>query len=86
MRIAVIGMGNVGGVLGRRWAEAGHQVTFCVRDPDNLRLRAARGHALAHPPRRQARDTRSRAAGNGPSYSTIICPFMTIQWPGNVQR
>ena len=21
-----------------------------------------------------------------PSYSTIICPFMTIQWPGKVQR
>src|SRR5437016_721258 len=32
MRIAVIGMGNVGGVLGRRWAAAGHAVTFGVRD------------------------------------------------------
>jgi predicted dinucleotide-binding enzyme len=35
MRIAVIGMGNVGSVLGRRWAGAGHQVTFCARDPDD---------------------------------------------------
>ncbi len=26
------------------------------------------------------------AARAAPSHSTIICPFMTIQWPGNVQR
>jgi hypothetical protein len=32
MRIAVIGSGNVGGTLGRRWADAGHAVTFGVRD------------------------------------------------------
>src|SRR5262249_32760935 len=36
----VIGMGNVGSVLGRRWAEAGHQVKFCVRDPNNPDKRA----------------------------------------------
>jgi predicted dinucleotide-binding enzyme len=28
MRIAVIGMGNVGSVLGGRWAEIGHEVTI----------------------------------------------------------
>jgi predicted dinucleotide-binding enzyme len=33
-------MGNVGSVLGRRWAEAGHDVKFCVRDPDNPGKRA----------------------------------------------
>jgi predicted dinucleotide-binding enzyme len=32
MRIAVLGMGKVGSVLGRRWSEVGHQVTFGVRD------------------------------------------------------
>jgi NADPH-dependent F420 reductase len=31
MRIAVIGAGNVGGTLGRRWAELGHDVTFGLR-------------------------------------------------------
>ena len=41
MRIAVIGMGNVGSVLGRRWAEAGHAVTFCVRDPEKPEKREA---------------------------------------------
>ena len=40
MRIAVIGMGNVGGTLGRRWAEVGHEITFCVRNPDDPKKRA----------------------------------------------
>jgi predicted dinucleotide-binding enzyme len=40
MRIAVIGMGNVGSTLGRHWAEVGHEITFCVRDPDNPKKRA----------------------------------------------
>lgn len=33
MKIAVIGAGNVGGTLGRRWAALGHEVAFGVRDP-----------------------------------------------------
>ena len=40
MRLAVIGMGNVGTVLGGRWAEKGHEVTFCVRDRDDPKKRA----------------------------------------------
>src|SRR3954447_23874006 len=31
MRITMIGAGNVGGTLGRRWAAAGHDVTFGSR-------------------------------------------------------
>ena len=31
MKIAILGMGNVGRVLGRRWVEAGHEVVFGVR-------------------------------------------------------
>lgn len=33
MKIAVIGSGNIGGTLARKWAAAGHQVTLGVRDP-----------------------------------------------------
>lgn len=33
MRIAVIGTGNIGGTLGRRWREAGHDVVYGSRDP-----------------------------------------------------
>jgi 8-hydroxy-5-deazaflavin:NADPH oxidoreductase len=40
MRIAVIGMGTVGSALGNRWAAAGQDVTFCVRDPGDTRKRA----------------------------------------------
>jgi NADPH-dependent F420 reductase len=35
MKIAIIGAGNVGEALGTRWAHAGHQVTFGVRDPED---------------------------------------------------
>ncbi|MBL8360784.1 MAG: NADPH-dependent F420 reductase [Rubrivivax sp.] len=33
MKIAIIGAGNVGGTLGKRWAAAGHDIAFGVRDP-----------------------------------------------------
>lgn len=33
MRIAVIGHGNVGGALGRRWESVGYSVIYGVRDP-----------------------------------------------------
>ncbi|HSE91707.1 MAG TPA: NADPH-dependent F420 reductase [Methylomirabilota bacterium] len=39
MRIAVIGAGNVGGALGRVWAQRGHQVVFGVRDPEAGKIR-----------------------------------------------
>src|SRR4030095_1789016 len=40
LHIAVIGMGNVGSALGNRWAGAGPDGTFCVRDPGDMRKRA----------------------------------------------
>jgi predicted dinucleotide-binding enzyme len=33
MHIGIIGAGNVGAALGRRWCAAGHDVMFWVRDP-----------------------------------------------------
>jgi NADPH-dependent F420 reductase len=54
VKIAVIGTGNVGGTLGRRWAEKGHQVIFGARDPkaDKVRnlLEAAGPNASAVTP------------------------------------
>jgi NADPH-dependent F420 reductase len=40
MKIAVIGAGNVGGTLGKRWAQAGHEVAFGARDPADARVAA----------------------------------------------
>ena len=33
MKIAIIGAGHVGGTLGKRWSENGHDVVYGVRDP-----------------------------------------------------
>lgn len=46
MRIAVIGTGNVGGTLGRRWAQLGHEVRFGVRDPSRGATAVKGGDAL----------------------------------------
>ncbi len=57
MRIAVIGTGNVGRVLGRRWAAAGHDVCFGSRRPgdqDALELAASSGAELETPSRAAA--------------------------------
>jgi len=53
MRIAILGSGNIGGTLGKKWAAAGHDVAFGVRDarnPDVTKLLAsipARGRAVS---------------------------------------
>ena len=33
IKIVVLGAGNIGGTLGRKWVEAGHQVVFGVNNP-----------------------------------------------------
>jgi len=35
MKIGIIGTGHVGGTLGSRWAQGGHDVTFGTRHPDS---------------------------------------------------
>jgi NADPH-dependent F420 reductase len=46
MRIAVIGAGNVGGTLGLRWAERGHDVVFGIRNPERGASAVKGGDAL----------------------------------------
>ena len=36
MKIAIIGSGRIGGLVGKLWAQAGHQVRFSSRHPDDL--------------------------------------------------
>lgn len=38
MRVGIIGAGNIGGTLGRKWASAQHEVVFGVRDPHKASL------------------------------------------------
>jgi len=42
LRIAVVGAGNIGGTLGRKWVAAGHEVALGVRDTGDERARALR--------------------------------------------
>jgi len=41
-RIAVIGAGNIGGTLGKKWAAAGHSVAFGVSDSNSKKVQAVR--------------------------------------------
>jgi predicted dinucleotide-binding enzyme len=40
MKITILGSGNIGGTLGKKWAAAGHSVTYATRDPGSLKLAA----------------------------------------------
>ncbi len=42
LTIVVLGAGNIGGTLGRKWAGAGHQVAFGVQDPNGKHAQALR--------------------------------------------
>ena len=46
-RIGIVGAGRVGTTLGGRWAEAGHDVRYGVRDPEDGRHERLRHHATA---------------------------------------
>src|SRR5262245_4671134 len=37
LKIGIIGSGNIGSTLGTFWAQAGHQILFSSRNPDNLK-------------------------------------------------
>ncbi len=37
IKIGIIGSGNIGGTLGTFWAQAGHEILFSSRNPDNLK-------------------------------------------------
>ena len=67
MKIALIGAGNVGSALGRLWAAKGHEILFCVPDPDSPSMsswsdRSARDCASAS---MQVIHSCSRAPGGG---------------------
>ena len=39
MKIGIIGSGNVGGTLGKRWAHNGHQIVFSSRHPQSEEMK-----------------------------------------------
>ena len=71
MKIAVIGTGNVGSTLGRRWANNGHQVVFCSRTPDSERVRGLVGTAGPN----------ASAAGVSEGVATSDVVVLATPWP-----
>jgi predicted dinucleotide-binding enzyme len=67
MRIAIIGIGNVGSALARGFSRAGHQILLGVRDTNNPDTAAL---ARETPPRSRLRRMRLRAA----RWSCWPCP------------
>lgn len=55
-KIGILGAGNIGGNLGRRWAAGGHDIAFGVRDPGKIAglVEACGGKAKATSPREAA--------------------------------
>jgi len=41
MNITILGAGNIGGAVGKKWAAAGHNITFGVRDVNSPKTQAA---------------------------------------------
>lgn len=41
MKIGILGAGNVGGALGKLWANQGHEIFFGVRDPRSAKVQTA---------------------------------------------
>ncbi|GHO51617.1 NADPH-dependent F420 reductase [Ktedonobacter robiniae] len=42
LTIAILGAGNIGGTLGKKWHAAGHQVAFGVNNPESPKVQAVR--------------------------------------------
>ena len=70
MRIGVIGAGNVGGTLGRRWAQKGHQVVFGVRDPHDGKVKTLLEAA--------GPNARAGSVGEAAAASEVVA--LTVPW------
>lgn len=74
MKIGVIGTGNVGKVLGTRWAKSGHQVIFGSRDPQSERI-----HELLQAAGANARATSAPEAATASEVIVLATPWTGTQ-------
>lgn len=73
MRIGIIGAGMVGGTLGTRWTEAGHEVVWGVRDPA-----AAKAVALCASAGHGARAATVAEAAAGAEVIVLATPWRAV--------
>jgi predicted dinucleotide-binding enzyme len=69
MKIGIVGAGNVGGTLGKRWASAGHEIKFGVRDAGDPKVK----ELLAASPRSTAGSVKEAAA-----FAEVI--VLSVPW------
>jgi hypothetical protein len=74
MQLAIIGAGNVGSTLGRRWAQNGHRVIFGVRQPQSQKVQEVLRTAGA-----QARATSVREAVTAAECVLLATPWEATQ-------
>jgi 8-hydroxy-5-deazaflavin:NADPH oxidoreductase len=74
MRIAVIGAGNVGGTLGKGWANKGHEVTWGVRDPGDEKIQR-----LLNDTKGKARVANVAAAVKDTEVAVLTVPYNAAQ-------
>jgi 8-hydroxy-5-deazaflavin:NADPH oxidoreductase len=74
MQIAILGTGNVGAALGQRWAAAGHDIVFGVRQPGAAKVAAVVKKAGA-----RARAVAVREAAAGADVVVLATPFGAAQ-------
>jgi len=73
MQIAIIGIGNVGAALDQRWAAAGHDILFGVRQPGAAKVAAVVKKAGA-----RARAVAVREAAAGAAVAVLAVPFDAV--------
>lgn len=74
VKIAVLGAGNIGGTLGRKWVAARHQVTFGVNDPNGEHARKLRDE-LGN---RVEVGTLAQALSRGPEVVLLAIPGVAV--------
>ena len=70
LTITVLGAGNIGGTLGPKWVDAGHQVVFGVSDPNGKHAQAVRGKLGD----KAVIGTVEEALGNNPEIVVLALP------------
>src|SRR6266545_2553690 len=75
MRIGIIGSGNVGGTLGKRWSKGGHPVYYATRGPKS----AAMQQLLAE----SAHDAKAGAIDRVVTESDLL--LVASPWPATQQ-
>ncbi|MEO8661208.1 MAG: NADPH-dependent F420 reductase [Bryobacteraceae bacterium] len=71
MKIGVLGSGNVGGTLGRRWAQGGHTVVFGTRRPESDEVQALLAQAGPN----------ARAASSIDAVAASDVVLVSTPWP-----